>query len=489
LSDPPDSQLKAREGTVLDGKWTLERLLGSGGMAAVYAARHRNGARAAVKVLHPILSRSPEVRERFLREGYAANQVEHPGAVTVLDDDVVAEGPDEGTAYIVMELLEGESLQARADRAPPLGELELLRIAESVLQVLDAAHARGVVHRDLKPENLFLARAEGGAPAGPPVVKILDFGLARLEHYQSITSNGLALGTPAFMSPEQAGGRSDEIDGRTDIFALGATAFRLRSGLRVHEGDSPVDVVTKMATLPAPRLASVAPEVSGPFARVVDHALAFKKEDRYETAAAMLKDVRRAIAQLEGSLDATELAIPSVDAESIPLELTSRRPAGPAAATMELSSRDIEVSGSEEPTRAARGTSVAPWILGVTLLGLAGFGARHWWQARAARIASAAAAASQTPSTPEPATVAVPTVKIDSWKDGTASEADSGTAPRDGGGATATSAGVASAAPAAVSASAAHPSKPPSKTGAAAAPKPPAAPKKHHAAVKPTPGR
>jgi serine/threonine-protein kinase len=92
---------------VLDGKWTLERLLGSGGMAAVYGARHRNGARAAVKILHRDLSRHQEVRERFLREGYAANRVEHPGAVKVLDDDVIADGPDAGTAYLVMELLEG----------------------------------------------------------------------------------------------------------------------------------------------------------------------------------------------------------------------------------------------------------------------------------------------------------------------------------------------------------------------------------------------
>ena len=95
-------------------------------MAAVYAARHRNGARAAVKVLHPDLSRHPEVRERFLREGYAANRVEHPGVVKVLDDDVVVGGPDAGTAYLVMELLEGESLQDRLERGPPLGEREFL---------------------------------------------------------------------------------------------------------------------------------------------------------------------------------------------------------------------------------------------------------------------------------------------------------------------------------------------------------------------------
>ncbi|HEV3189110.1 MAG TPA: serine/threonine-protein kinase, partial [Polyangiaceae bacterium] len=297
MGDDADSRLKAREGSVLDGKWTLERLLGSGGMAAVYMARHRNGARAAVKILHPDLARNQEVRERFLREGYAANQVEHPGAVQVLDDDVVAAGPDKGTAYIVMELLEGESLQDRLQRGPPIGEREFLRVAESVLEVLDAAHAHGVVHRDLKPENLFLAGALSAAHA--PQVKILDFGLARLLQNQTITTYGLALGTPSFMSPEQAAGRIDDVDGRTDLFALAATGFRLRAGRRIHEADSPVELVMKMAKVPAPRLATVAPGVSEPFARVIDRGLEFKREDRYETAAAMSKDVRLAIKQLE----------------------------------------------------------------------------------------------------------------------------------------------------------------------------------------------
>src|SRR5271170_4271410 len=158
-------------------------------MAAVYAATHRNGARAAVKVLHPDLSRHKEVRERFLREGYAANRVEHAGAVKVLDDDIVVSGPESGTAYIVMELLEGESLQDRLERGPPMGELEFLAIAGSVLEVLEAAHARGVVHRDLKPENLFLVKppedaAAGGVSSARARVKVLDFGLARLVQGQ-----------------------------------------------------------------------------------------------------------------------------------------------------------------------------------------------------------------------------------------------------------------------------------------------------------------
>jgi serine/threonine-protein kinase len=394
LTQAGEDKLKAREGSVLDGKWTLERLLGAGGMAAVYAGRHRNGARAAVKILHPALSRHAEVRERFLREGYAANQVEHPGVVKVLDDDSVEEGPDKGTAYIVMELLEGESLQSRIERGPPIGELEFLKLAASVLEVLDAAHARGVVHRDLKPENLFLAHPEND-PAGPPQVKILDFGLARLLQNQAITTYGLALGTPSFMSPEQAAGRTNEIDGRTDLFALGVAGFRLRSGRRIHEADNAVELVTKMSRVPAPRLATVAPDVSEPFARVIDRALEFKKEDRYETAAAMLKDVRRAIAQLEGNDDATELAVPA----SPP---SVRRPAAPGN-TIEVSESDVEPSRTEESIRIPKRRSILPWLL---LLALLGVGAKVWGGrvlSKARDVWSASRAAGTLPAAPTPA--------------------------------------------------------------------------------------
>ena len=242
---------------MLNDKWTLERLLGVGGMAAVYAARHRNGARAAVKVLHPDLSRHREVRERFLREGYAANRVEHPSAVKVMDDDVVASGPDAGTAYLVMELLEGESLQDRLERGPPVGEREFLVIAETVLDVLErGARARRRAPRPQAGEPLP-ACAPRATRTRPPRVKVLDFGLARLLDGQTITSYGLALGTPSFMSPEQAAGRIDEIDGRTDLFALAATGFRLRTGRRIHEGANAVELVGKMANFAAPKIETV----------------------------------------------------------------------------------------------------------------------------------------------------------------------------------------------------------------------------------------
>jgi serine/threonine-protein kinase len=406
LGDDADSYLRTREGSVLDGKWTLERLLGSGGMAAVYSARHRNGARAAVKILHPEFAKQTEVRERFLREGYAANQVEHPGAVRVLDDDVIAEGPGKGTAYIVMELLEGESLQDRLERGPQLDEIEFLRIADSVLEVLDAAHARGVIHRDLKPENLFLARSENGS--APPQVKILDFGLARLLQNQTITTYGLALGTPSFMSPEQAAGRIDEIDGRTDLFALAATGFRLRTGRRIHEADNPVELVTKMASLPAPRVGSAAPDVSEPFARVIDRALAFKRDDRYATAAAMRRDVRRAIAQLEAGGQMTQFAVPSSLRPTTTGGSAAQVGPDPSTRTIDLSESDIEVTVEEEEGPREQLESplwpqlddsihiprrrLAPWLalVAIAIVGVIGVvGLKRWWGARSAAVASA----------------------------------------------------------------------------------------------------
>lgn len=292
-----DPRAEERVGSVLHDKWTLERLLGVGGMGAVYAARHRNGARAAVKILSPSSGRLPHIRGRFLREGYAANRVEHAGAVRVLDDDVIQEGPDEGTAYLVMELLEGESLQERGKRDPPLTERDLLEIADGVLAVLDAAHANGVVHRDLKPDNLFLARA---SERDGIQIKVLDFGLARLLEAREQTIAGMALGTPTYMSPEQASGHVDEIDGRTDIYALGSILFQLVSHKRIHDAAHTLGLVVRMATTPAPKLRTVAPEVSEDFARIVDRALEFKREDRYPTAAAMRADVKEALLHRTG---------------------------------------------------------------------------------------------------------------------------------------------------------------------------------------------
>jgi serine/threonine-protein kinase len=227
LALDPSARALGRVGQVLKEKWRLDSLLGVGGMAAVYAATHRNQKRVAVKVLLPELSNDTEVRTRFLREGYAANTIGHPGAVSVLDDDVT----EDGSAFLVMELLEGETVEARWERKGnrlPLSEV--LFIADQLLDVLASAHEKGIVHRDIKPENLFLARGIG--------LKVLDFGIARVfegTRSKTETKAGLIMGTPAFMAPEQALAKWDEVDGRTDLWAVGAMIFTLLSGEHVHE--------------------------------------------------------------------------------------------------------------------------------------------------------------------------------------------------------------------------------------------------------------
>jgi serine/threonine-protein kinase len=288
--------LRAREcvGQVLLEKWRLEVLLGVGGMAAVYAATHRNGSRVAIKILHAELSISPDVRARFLREGYAANSVGHDGVVRVSDDDVA----EDGAAFLVMELLDGETLEERRQRhGGRLSEDEVLSVADQVLDVLVAAHAKGIVHRDLKPENIFLTR-DGR-------VKVLDFGIARLRELSSTASkttrSGASMGTPHYMPPEQARGRWDEVDARSDLWAVGATMYELLSGQLVHDGETSNEALLAAMTNHAPPLVSVAPKIAASVCYVVDKALGFERERRWQDAAKMQEAVRHAFHDRHGA--------------------------------------------------------------------------------------------------------------------------------------------------------------------------------------------
>jgi serine/threonine protein kinase len=268
-----------RVGTVLQGKWTLERLLGVGGMAAVYVGVHKIGRREAIKILHPEVARHKELRARFEQEARAVNQFHHPNAVEVRDIDVT----EEGAPYLVMELLEGESLASRAERAASFEAGEVLRVVDPVLDVLAAAHAHGIIHRDVKPDNIFLLR-DGR-------IKVLDFGIARMVQGAALhTRTGAMLGTTTYMPPEQIKGL--EIDGRADLFAVGATMFRLLARRRIHEANSEPELLIKMASQPAPPLATVAPHVPREVCLIVDRALAFAAAQRYPDARAMQSDVR-----------------------------------------------------------------------------------------------------------------------------------------------------------------------------------------------------
>jgi serine/threonine-protein kinase len=290
IEDPQLKRARERLGMLLQEKWTLDALLGVGGMAAVYAATHRNGKRVAVKMLHAEMGRLEEVQRRFLQEGYAANTIQHDGAVSVLDDDVA---PD-GSPFIVMELLEGEPLDRWLERSGTIPPRDVLAIADQLLDVLSAAHAKNVVHRDIKPENLFVTKNG--------MLKVLDFGIARVFEARAASSTstqmGIVMGTPAFMAPEQARARWDEVDGRTDLWAVGATMFTLLTARHVHVSDSGNEQLIQSATTPAPPIASIAADVPPEVAAIVDRALAFEREKRWPNALAMQEAIRHAQAIL-----------------------------------------------------------------------------------------------------------------------------------------------------------------------------------------------
>ena len=281
-----DPRPEERVGQVLAGKWTVDRLIEVGGMSTVYAATHRNGRHVAIKVLQRRYARDPEVRRRFLREGYVANKIDHPGALAILDDDTF----QDGTPFLVMELLDGESLSARLTRAG--GRLpvpEVLAIAEQLLEVLEVAHPCGIVHRDIKPGNVFVTNAGH--------TKLLDFGLARVRDGELSlipTATGVVLGTAAYMAPEQARGVPEDVDARADLFAVGAVVFRALVGRPIHERATPLDTVVAAMRDRAPPLASVLAGAGPLLAAAMDRALAFDKEGRWPNASAMRRAVRAA---------------------------------------------------------------------------------------------------------------------------------------------------------------------------------------------------
>ncbi len=403
----------ARVGSVIRQKWQLDGLLGLGGTAAVFSATHRNGAVAAVKILRAELCGFPDVVQRFVREGYVANKIGHPSVVSVLDDDVT----EEGAPFLVMELLQGESLE-RYTKGPglllPLATS--LRVLDSLLDVLVAAHEKGVLHRDIKPANLFLLR-DGR-------VKVLDFGIARLAegHDGAVTQTGTTIGTPGYMPPEQARGRWSQVDARTDVWAAGATAYALLSGYRPRRAETAQEELLLAMTAPVPPIRALLPQLDPGIAAVVDTAVAFEMDARFPSARAMQDALRAAMAALPADATSGPMAsLAAVDA-TIPTGPTgngSRPSAGPswgndavhavrppstgAGVSQPPPSAMTDVAQVVEPTERSRGRApfaIAALVLAIGLvLGIVGF---QQVRQRLSRRAPAVAAAPDVtpPSTP-----------------------------------------------------------------------------------------
>ncbi len=268
-------------GTTLPAGYHIIELIGVGGMGRVYQAEQSVlGRTVAVKIIHPHLLADDNSAVRFLTEARAASQLNHPNSISVFDFGRT----DDGQPYLVMELLRGKDLGIVAHEE---GELPLTRIVEVLRQVLAAlgqAHDLGIIHRDLKPENIILQPQRRGGD----LVKVLDFGLAKLRADKipgpSVTSPGIVCGTPDYMAPEQ--GRGDQIDGRSDLYAVGVILFQLLTGRLPFEGESPTQVVMMHLTVPAPDPRQAAPRRNIPasLAEVVKKALAKSPGDRYADA-------------------------------------------------------------------------------------------------------------------------------------------------------------------------------------------------------------
>ncbi|MBX7194466.1 MAG: protein kinase [Sandaracinaceae bacterium] len=304
---PPDPMI----GRLLEGKYEVLRLIGSGGMGSVYEGQNRRiGRRVAIKVLHRELCSNADIVQRFVREARAATSIGHPHIVEVLDMGTV-EG---GGFFQVLELLEGRSLADELEAHGPMSYVRAVKILSQVTDALAATHDKGIVHRDLKPDNVFLVTR----PEDPDFVKLLDFGIAKVADAAggSKTRTGLTLGTAAYMSPEQARGASDT-DHRTDIFALGVMTYELLTGTRPFHSDSYAGIIFQICSAEPPPLSSRRRDVPPGLDAVIARMLAKHRDDRF----ADCREVKRALAPF-----ATHAATPVSVSVDVPMARLSTLP-------------------------------------------------------------------------------------------------------------------------------------------------------------------
>src|SRR5919202_1626606 len=301
----------------LDGQYHIEAMLGKGGMGAFSRARHiLLGDRVAIKVLPPQMRKNAVWLRRLRREGQAARRFRHPNAVTVY----VLRTTSEGLIYMVMEFVEGHTLDAELKRRGRFTPQDAFTVLEPIMSVLNAAHAMGVVHRDLKPENIMLGKP---GEDGQPVTKLLDLGIAKMREVAgadaggttALTIAGQVLGTPFYMSPEQWGevpaDGNTEIDGRADIYSLGVVIYELVAGRRPFLGLTLQELRREHVNVSPRPLNEVAPDVPEAFSRAILRAMSKDRGDRQATAGELAAELRAAL-----DLPAHAISSPSLNLAS-----------------------------------------------------------------------------------------------------------------------------------------------------------------------------
>jgi len=310
LEEETESELSALVGTTVAGKYRVDRMIGRGGMGAVFqAANLAIGKRVALKFLNREAAQNREACQRFQREAEAAGMAESAHIVQIFDSGVT----DSGLPFLVMELLTGEDLRARLRREGRLSVPSALRIVSQVLRALLPAHEAGIVHRDLKPDNVFLCARDDD----PSFVKIVDFGISKVARARSadtLTRRGTVLGTAFYMSPEQAQSFAD-IDGRTDLFSVGTILFEMLAGKPPHIAPTYEAVLIAICTHDAVDVRTLAPEVPAGVAALLRRALSREREQRFQSA----REFLTAIAALEVGQDGSAWATPSSNSKSAAL--------------------------------------------------------------------------------------------------------------------------------------------------------------------------
>lgn len=301
-------------------------VLGEGGMGLVLRAEDERLKReVAIKVMRPSVASNPDARRRFLREAQAAAAIEHDNVIGIYQV-----GEVNGVPFIAMPLLKGESLQNRLDRVGRLGELDAVKIGYQVAAALASAHARGLIHRDIKPDNIWLEAKTGR-------VKVLDFGLARLTSDDAgLTHMGSVLGTPLYMSPEQA--RGEELDARSDLYSLGAVLYRVLSGRPVVSGSSLPAMLIAIVNEAPPPLRSLSADIGADVAEIVERLLAKTRESRPAAAAETAKQfgeiIKRRRSGVAGAVvpATSTLRVPSSTTAMQTIGIQGEAPAKPRSA-------------------------------------------------------------------------------------------------------------------------------------------------------------
>jgi serine/threonine-protein kinase len=348
------------EGTLVAGKLRIVRLLGEGGMGAVYEVEHElTKHRRALKLLHAEMLAHPGVVARFLREASAAGHIANPHIIETFD----AGNLDTGEPYIVMEMLKGEPFDAYMSRRGRLTLAEIVDVVGQACEGVHAANAAGIVHRDLKPENLFLLERDG-----KPFVKLLDFGISKfdpsLTGANGMTKEGSALGTPYYMSPEQVMGESN-IDCRTDVYALGVILYECAAGKKPFEADVMTALAVLINTGNPQNLGELRPDLPPAFIQVVHRAFAKDRAERFQTA----RELGAALAAFQGAQEVgLGQTMPHFEAQRVVIDTragtvgTTGTDGGQAAlgATMAISVPGVagEAAGKPAPSKSARTAAI-----------------------------------------------------------------------------------------------------------------------------------